>query len=581
MLGYLSRVQAPLPSDGCQAKRLIICRELGCDSIPGLATQCQENEKSAKGPLLKCRWGRMSAQRRRLVIHVVTLLLCVVPLIGGTQLLATDTQASNIATTVLQIVTVILASAALCNNNVPLRSPWWFGVAGMAFSAVIDSAMLLTNSELLQGSASTGTIYILSYVCFTLMLLGHARGWSRFRDLGHWLNAGIVFVTGSMLLAVAAAVGWSYLPENGQQQTNVFSFVVLNVPLVIASSWLWFSNANNWSVKCAALSPVGITLLYMGRLLENHPQVNIPDGFFLVWLLTYACILASCNLAEPHIIPAVHERRYRLHKHQQVTLIACLLTPAAVLCAVGLTGFDIPWGILASGSAIITILGVCRIAGLLNDVSNQEDKLRQLASTDPLTGLMNRRQWQHEIEHITAEQRQSPHWLAVIDIDYFKLYNDQYGHQAGDVLLAAAAKVWQEQLPQNAVLARYGGEEFCVLLRDVEPDHATRLLQDVRRSTPQQQTCSVGLTRWHCDESVEEVFGRADRYLYEAKRSGRNRLLGDSVDLTDSATTLDLTRLRQPGANREQADHLAQTDHLEQPRHVDQPGQSTSAGKRM
>lgn len=490
----------------------------------------------------------MSAQRRRLVIHVVTILLCCVPLVGGTQILATDTAASNIATTLLQIVTVVLAAAALRNNGVPLRSPWWFGVAGMAFSAVIDSAMLLTNSELLQGSASSGSIYVLSYVCFTLMLLGHARRWSRYRDLGHWLDAGIVFVTGTMVLAVAATVGWSNLPTDGQQQANVLSFVILNVPLVIASSWLWFSNATTWSVKFAALSPVGITLLYMGRLLENHPQINIPDGTFLVWLLTYACILASCNLADPNVVPTVHERHYSLHKHQQVTLIACLLTPAAVLCAVGLTGFDIPWGILASGSAVITILGVFRIAGLLQDVAAQEHKLRQLASTDPLTGLMNRRQWQHEVERITAEQRQDPHWLAVIDIDYFKLYNDKHGHLAGDVLLTAAAQAWQEELPEDAVLARYGGEEFCVLLRDLEQNHANRLLENVREATPQQQTCSVGATRWRCDESVEEAFRRADRHLYEAKESGRDLLRGDSVDLTEGATHLALPHQREQEA---------------------------------
>ena len=152
-------------------------------------------------------------------------------------------------------------------------------------------------------------------------------------------------------------------------------------------------------------------------------------------------------------------------------------------------------------------------------------QLRELARTDPLTGLANRRVWDERIgvELNHARRAGSPLCLAVLDLDHFKAYNDTHGHQAGDRLLSGATAAWADELRTNDLLARVGGDEFALLLPDCDLEGGRALVERLRLATPSAVGCSVGIIQWNGEERAEAAVARADAALYAAKESGRAR----------------------------------------------------------
>jgi len=151
--------------------------------------------------------------------------------------------------------------------------------------------------------------------------------------------------------------------------------------------------------------------------------------------------------------------------------------------------------------------------------------LNRMAYEDGLTGLINRRRLDEVLPTEVARARRSGERLAVamIDFDYFKRFNDERGHAAGDALLRGAARAWRAQLRPTDILARYGGEEFTLLLPSCAAGEAETLLERLRPLVPENQTFSAGVATWNGSESGERLLHRADRALLLAKCSGRNR----------------------------------------------------------
>ena len=156
------------------------------------------------------------------------------------------------------------------------------------------------------------------------------------------------------------------------------------------------------------------------------------------------------------------------------------------------------------------------------------DLLRRLelsARTDELTGLPNRRAWQEALPRELARARREGTALcvAIIDIDHFKDFNDNHGHLAGDLLLKEAAAAWSAKLRTTDLLARFGGEEFTLAIPGCGEEPAFALVERLRAAMPPGVTCSAGIALWDGSEPPAQLLDRADRALYRAKESGRDR----------------------------------------------------------
>ncbi|MDX1553925.1 MAG: GGDEF domain-containing protein [Marinobacter sp.] len=161
--------------------------------------------------------------------------------------------------------------------------------------------------------------------------------------------------------------------------------------------------------------------------------------------------------------------------------------------------------------------------------------LGEMAATDQLTGLLNRRAiWpllNHELQH--AQRAGTPFSLILGDLDLFKKVNDTYGHDAGDVVLQETARRLEGALRRQDALCRWGGEELLVLLPDTDSDGAMEVAEKLRASMADSpitagahrihQTISLGVASFQNGDAIDAVVSRADEALYQAKHKGRNR----------------------------------------------------------
>ncbi len=173
--------------------------------------------------------------------------------------------------------------------------------------------------------------------------------------------------------------------------------------------------------------------------------------------------------------------------------------------------------------------------------ANSYSRILQYATIDALTNLNNRRQFEHRLgqEIATTKRQNNPLCAMMIDIDFFKKVNDTYGHASGDAVLRGVASIIKSALRESDIPSRYGGEEFAVLLPYTHIQEAKIVGERLRKAIESSPipvsiedsdiksinvTISMGLAEFNNKETGEELFERADKALYEAKESGRNRV---------------------------------------------------------
>ena len=175
-----------------------------------------------------------------------------------------------------------------------------------------------------------------------------------------------------------------------------------------------------------------------------------------------------------------------------------------------------------------------------DELNKAQIELKELANRDPLTNLYNRR-YLSEISKkllLLAKRQNTPLSVLMIDIDKFKNINDKYGHDVGDEVIKLLANSLIEYLRGSDVVARLGGEEFAVILPDSDVKNAQIKAEDIRNkienlefqlenSTPLKFTVSIGVSNYEIenDFSFDELLKKSDEALYEAKESGRNKVV--------------------------------------------------------
>ncbi|GAB3388628.1 diguanylate cyclase [Massilia agri] len=192
----------------------------------------------------------------------------------------------------------------------------------------------------------------------------------------------------------------------------------------------------------------------------------------------------------------------------------------------------------ATGVEPELVATVAEQLGLAVSNVSLRESLRQQSTVDPLTGMYNRRFFDESLkrELLRARRTRTACAVVMVDLDHFKRINDTYGHEGGDLILKAAARVLLERVRASDIASRYGGEEFVLLLPDCSADAALKCAEQIRHALTGlaipylgqtiSVTASLGVAAWpqHAD-GEQELLKAADLALYEAKKSGRNRVV--------------------------------------------------------
>ncbi len=244
-------------------------------------------------------------------------------------------------------------------------------------------------------------------------------------------------------------------------------------------------------------------------------------------------------------------RLLRRHRDRMSAYSATLLQASAV--AMGLFMFSraslSPWipfssDFNSSNAPAITyfVTAACTLAMMFGLVSLYVDqllgKLEHAANVDVLTGLYNRRRFDElaRIELARAQRNGDELWLLTVDIDHFKRINDSFGHDVGDQVLRETGQAMRHALRSYDVVARYGGEEFCILLpatgaiaAQATAQRLSELVRSIKAGPEANHAVSISVgaaALRKADQRLEDLVKRADTALYQAKCSGRDRVVG-------------------------------------------------------
>jgi diguanylate cyclase (GGDEF)-like protein len=201
-------------------------------------------------------------------------------------------------------------------------------------------------------------------------------------------------------------------------------------------------------------------------------------------------------------------------------------------------------------------LGVCLlitvlVVMLMNlSLSRYQRRIEEMASTDKLTGLLNRQAYDILMDKLMAEHARQPRPISVLllDLDHFKSVNDQYGHAMGDRVLRNVAGQLRQVLRKSDIAVRWGGEEFLVVLDSCALDEARQIAEKIRQRIAQEcqdvdgkrvgLSVSIGVSQFSGTELPDQTISRADAGLYQAKNAGRNRVCVSEPALAPSMPPL-------------------------------------------
>ncbi|HEX7030224.1 MAG TPA: GGDEF domain-containing protein [Gammaproteobacteria bacterium] len=239
---------------------------------------------------------------------------------------------------------------------------------------------------------------------------------------------------------------------------------------------------------------------------------------------------------------------YTLKRWQFLALMVFALAGYAIVVAReyfggGMAAFRVEllhWLILAAGLFWMSLVG-SYVSSLRQRLADQRRQLAEVAFTDPLTGVYNRRYLFDLLERERARIRRNhvaTLAIAMLDLDDFKATNDRYGHPMGDRLLQRVADLLQDELRDMDAVGRFGGEEFIIVMPDTAEAGAKNGMERMRKRIESDDspfrgvsvpvTVSVGVAELQPNETVAALLERADKALYAAKQAGRNRVVAAS-----------------------------------------------------
>jgi diguanylate cyclase (GGDEF)-like protein len=360
--------------------------------------------------------------------------------------------------------------------------------------------------------------------------------------------------------------------------------VALTVTLLVLAAFFYSQTPESTQFRIhlaggLLATPISILIFLMIRRAHYRWWMGLVTTLFDVTMVS-AALAAFLVAGNPHaavnsqmVFPlyflALSATTIRLdHRACAVAGLAAVLQYAAVvLVAVLLWDLNAPayapftYGTFNPESQLgrVLILGTAGALGTLVNLRMQKPHI--LSAADSLTGMMNRRtfedRWQGEVAR--ARRYGRPISIAAIDIDYFKQFNDTYGHAAGDTALQSVGRVIRSRIRAGDFAARMGGEEFVVALPETNSVNAVAMAEQLRRAMAENPiringqrdvanvTISIGVASWpEHGEEITRLLERADNRLYEAKLAGRDQVKGPGGSQTsqDQVRPKRLTRVK-------------------------------------
>ena len=348
----------------------------------------------------------------------------------------------------------------------------------------------------------------------------------------------LTIVGGNVLLAATFSLFTAGLSEF-QQRGPPHWLNWVPIPVVAVTSFYWMDNPTGRSIVCSTIFILQclfilITLVRQHRQTAGRGQYLLMTGFLLliavvgyriVEVLSGRGVILSSMVTAPL---------------QTATFLASVVTLMLLATGITLMIQERAEDELAQNREVLKQQNIA-LQDNAAELEAANQKLADLANTDGLTGLANRRRFDQAMVAESARAQRSGQPLAIfmIDIDWFKNYNDHYGHQAGDECLTRVAGVLQTSARRKGsdLAARYGGEEFTVISANTNADQAANLADAICRAVaaleiPHAQssydkvTISIGFAAdvLAHENGAEAFLKRADTALYHAKNAGRNRV---------------------------------------------------------
>ncbi|MGH9019252.1 MAG: diguanylate cyclase [Acidimicrobiales bacterium] len=320
------------------------------------------------------------------------------------------------------------------------------------------------------------------------------------------------------------------------RQTSKFSSLLWGIGCVSGELLILLphgagENVAGLSVVAAFAGIVAVTSFWVGE------RIGLIGNYVLSCLalvaVTGAVLCAhhspvSDGIAGLYVLPTIFTASFYSTRAFVIYLVAQAVASAAVLLTSGVVGASAGWAVL---------MGTTVTVGIAVHVLQRALKLA--ATTDPLTGLVNRRAFEPIVarELHRCARLGHPLCLVVIDLDHFKAVNDVHGHQEGDRVLGEVSRRWGDALRVTDVLARAGGDEFVLLLPSTDRARATDMLGRLAGLT--EQGFSAGVAVADGDGTVDDLFRLADAACYEAKQTGRGQVVvaGGAGQPSDAATS--------------------------------------------
>jgi len=250
-------------------------------------------------------------------------------------------------------------------------------------------------------------------------------------------------------------------------------------------------------------------------------------------------LFSSTEMNESQLYPIAMLPLYRIRTRYLLWII-CSLTALLTVAGYLIAPSDDLWGGMTNRVFSLAVIGITVFG--MGKLADYEQRLLIESMTDPLTGLLNRRYFNEQIQKEAARSRRHGLRFSVLmlDIDHFKRINDTYGHPVGDLAIKAVASVCNKALRPQDILARYGGEEFVIALPHTDAEGAGAVAERIRQAVEQIEiaaepgpvrfTVSIGVSTYRRDLPFEQIVGRADQALYQAKQTGRNRVVSLPFD---------------------------------------------------